>query len=141
MVTPSGEQRAISGKSLTFAFDDGPGIYEIRSAQGTQRIAVNLPLDESKTAPLGPEVLETLGVRLVKDEAAASASETAVDSRSLLMRELEARQQLWRWCIFAALGVVIVESWYAGRTARREEHIAGPSGSGSASRSDSGVRI
>ena len=31
--------------------------------------------------------------------------------------ELENRQKLWRWLILAAIGVLIVETWLAGRRA------------------------
>jgi hypothetical protein len=29
--------------------------------------------------------------------------------------ELEGRQKLWRWLVVAAIGVLIVETWVAGR--------------------------
>jgi hypothetical protein len=32
--------------------------------------------------------------------------------------ELESRQKLWRWLILAAIGVLIVETWLAGRIKR-----------------------
>ena len=32
--------------------------------------------------------------------------------------ELEGRQKLWRWLILAAIGVLIVETWLAGRLGR-----------------------
>ncbi len=38
--------------------------------------------------------------------------------------ELENRQKLWRWLILAAIRVLIVETWLAGRRAagRRSAH-------------------
>jgi len=33
--------------------------------------------------------------------------------------DLEARQKLWRWFIIATLVVLFLETWLAGRTARR----------------------
>jgi len=33
--------------------------------------------------------------------------------------ELESRQKVWRWLIVAALGVLILETWLAGRAARQ----------------------
>jgi hypothetical protein len=32
--------------------------------------------------------------------------------------ELENRQKLWRWLILAAIGVLVVETWVAGRLGR-----------------------
>lgn len=117
---PDGATRAVAADAPRFAFDFGPGVYAVRASGGEYRIAVNLPPDESKTAPLGVEALEAVGVRLWKPESPAAAELLAEEKRSLQSRELESRQQLWRWCLAAALGLVIVETWYAGRTARKE---------------------
>lgn len=117
--TPSGREQSISVEAPQLTFADGPGVYEVRSAAGLQRIAANVPADESKTAPLGTEALEALGVRLSPPNAAATSA-TTEEKRSLQILELEARQQLWRICLAAAIGLTIVETWYAGRVARRE---------------------
>jgi hypothetical protein len=118
---PDGAEQTVAADSPRFTFAAGPGVYEVRSAAGTQRFAVNLPPDESRTAPLGVEALETVGVKLWRETAAPSPDELVAETRSLQRRELESRQQLWRWCLTAALGIVIVETWYAGRIARRED--------------------
>ena len=117
--TPTTREVTVAADVPQFVLADGPGIYEVRSSVGLQRIAANVPADESKTAPLGNEALETLGVRLAKADAAPMPA-TIEEKRSLQFLEMEARQQLWRWCLAVALGVVIVETWYAGRVARRE---------------------
>jgi hypothetical protein len=117
--TPTKREVSVAADASQFVLADGPGIYEVRSSAGLQRIAANVPADESKTAPLGNEALETLGVRLAKTDAAPIPA-TIEEKRSLQFLEMEARQQLWRWCLAVALGVVIVETWYAGRVARRE---------------------
>jgi anti-sigma-K factor RskA len=51
------------------------------------------------------------------------AAVTAARQARLQSAELERRQKLWRWLILATLAVVLVETWLAGRTARRS---AGP---------------
>lgn len=117
--TPSGHEQKISADAPQWELADGPGVYEVRSAAGLQRIAANIPVDESKTAPLGTEALETLGVRLAMPTAEASPA-TIEEKRSLQLLQLEDRQQLWRLCLAAAIGLTIVETWYAGRVARRE---------------------
>ena len=37
--------------------------------------------------------------------------------RQMYNAELENRQKLWRWLILAAIGVLIAETWLAGRRA------------------------
>jgi hypothetical protein len=33
--------------------------------------------------------------------------------------ELESRQKIWRWLIVGALGVLVLETWWAGRASRQ----------------------
>ena len=76
--------------------------------------AVNVDPLESKTTPLEDVTLEQLGCRL------ASHSPKPLDHgelRQMYNTELENRQKLWRWLILAAIGVLIVETWLAGRRA------------------------
>ena len=73
---------------------------------------MNLDPLESKTAPLHVETLEQFGCRL------ANPSRKRVDREQLRQMhnaELEGRQKLWRWLILAAIGILIVETWLAGR--------------------------
>lgn len=103
-----------------------PGIYTIETKSNdskpsantdTSRFAVNLAADESKTAPMAVEKLEVLGVKLES----STAEDTEIDKasqRQLLARELENKQRFWRWLILAALAVLVIETWLAGRTAR-----------------------
>jgi hypothetical protein len=42
--------------------------------------------------------------------------------------ELESRQKLWRWVIVITLGVVLLETWVAGRTLRSRTHSAEATG-------------
>ncbi|MBA4020228.1 MAG: hypothetical protein C0483_23960 [Pirellula sp.] len=117
--TPDGKETPVAADSPKFTLAAGPGIYEVRSPVGLHRIAVNVAADESRTAPLGVEALEALGVRLAKDVPEATP-ELVAERRTLQVQELESRQQLWRVCLAAALGLLLVETWYAGRSARRE---------------------
>jgi hypothetical protein len=118
VTTPIGKQVVVAADSPKFTLADGPGVYEVQSSAGLQRLTVDVPADESKTAPMGAEALETLGVRLANET--EKAAPTAAERQALQVRELEARQQLWRWCLVAALGCTLMETWYAGRVARRE---------------------
>ena len=79
-------------------------------------VAVNLAADESRTAPLGLDVLESLGVRVAGgDEQRATEAERR---EQLARRELESRQKLWRWLLIAALVVLFVETIVAYRQSR-----------------------
>ena len=49
----------------------------------------------------------------------------AAKAETLHNTELEARQKLWRWLIVAALVVLILESWLAGRLTRQGTVPAG----------------
>ncbi len=99
-----------------FTGTDQPGVYTVDSPLGSRVFAVNLDPSESKTPPLGVETLEQLGCRM-----AASPSRQELDRehlRQLQNAELEGRQKLWRALILAAIGVLIVETWLAGRLRR-----------------------
>ena len=112
---PAGTVVSLPAGSTSFAEADEPGVYTIDLAAGPRSFVVNLDPAESKIAPLGVETLEQFGCRLV------NPSRARVD-RALLRQmqnaELEGRQKLWRWLIVAAIGVLIAETWLAGRIKR-----------------------
>lgn len=95
-----------------------PGMIEVKAGERTVRFAVNLDANESRTAPLGADELEKLGVPV--SQPAVKATPTG-DSKVVLQGiEAESRQKLWRWFIAATLAVLLVESALAGWTARKE---------------------
>ena len=79
------------------------------------RFAVNLDPAESQTAPLPAEELEQLGVHLTGSKNSSKIEAEAAQQRQMHAFELEARQKLWRWLVVAALAVLLVETWLAGR--------------------------
>ena len=82
---------------------------------------MNLDPQESNTAPLALEDLEKRGCRL------ASRVPAEVDPeqlRQLQSQELESRQKLWRWLILAAIGILILETWLAGRSRAHRPKLA-----------------
>lgn len=115
---PDGTQIAVSQPTSSEAplTADQPGIY--RLSQGTREMtfAVNLAAAESDTAPLDPERLERLGVRIASGLSSAERSQRLRQQRDI---ELEGHQKVWRWLIVAALAILIVETWLAGRKARQ----------------------
>lgn len=116
---PEGAAIALREKAGDFGGTMQPGIYEASGGAGgrTQRFAVNLDANESRTAPLSTDELEQLGVPVAKVQTAPKP--TAEQTTLLQGVEAENRQKLWRWFIAATLAVLLFESALAGWTARR----------------------
>jgi len=112
---PDGETIALAATAREFADTKQPGIYTLSMAAGPAQFAVNLDPMESHTAPLAPEAFEQMGCRLVGGGDAARESARLEQLRDV---ELESRQRWWQWLAAAALGVLVVETWLAGRLSR-----------------------
>jgi len=114
---PDGLEVNLPAGETRFSQTDLPGIYAITSPQPAARFAVNLDAAESRTAPLPVEELMRLGVPLKAPE--VELRKQADQKRRLHNAELENQQKLWRWLIVAALVVLLMETWLAGRLTRR----------------------
>jgi hypothetical protein len=77
---------------------------------------VNLAAAESNTTPMALEQLEQLGLRLGQN---LTRAERLNQIRQQRDTELEGRQKIWRWLIVGALGVLVLETWWAGRASRQ----------------------
>jgi aerotolerance regulator-like protein/VWA domain-containing protein len=113
---PDGSESRPGGDAKSFTQTDQPGIYTIGSGADAQRFAVNIAPAESNTAPLELEQLEHLGV---KTGAALTKAERLDRIRQQRDTELESRQKIWRWLVIGALGVLVFETFWAGRAARQ----------------------
>ncbi len=116
--TPDDVPIELERDTTAFAATEAPGVYALAGAKGPIRFAVNIDPTESDTASLPDEALEQLGVRLagkVLPEQDAAALQQLRDV------ELESRQRMWQWLLAAALVVLVVETWLAGRLSRRME--------------------
>jgi hypothetical protein len=102
--------------SSSFTQTDQPGIYRIAAGADEQRFAVNVAPAESNTAPLELEQLEQLGV---KSGASLTRAQRLDRERQQRDTELESRQKMWRWLLVGALGILVVETFWAGRAARQ----------------------
>jgi hypothetical protein len=109
---PGGKSVTMTAGVSSFGATDQPGIYTARSGTVDTRFAVNLATAESNTAPLELEQLEQRGVKLGN---AASRNERIDRLRQERDIELEGRQKVWRWLIAVAVGVLLLETWLAGR--------------------------
>ncbi len=104
-----------------------PGIYTISDGASERVYAVNLAPDESRVESVDPMLLAdfSVPVRVESEQvtgagadgrrAAEARAEAAVEQRRLELSEKENRQKLWKWLVLAVLGVLLVESWVAGR--------------------------
>jgi hypothetical protein len=112
---PDGRQMPANSGNR-FADTELPGVYTAVSGSVTQRFAVNLDPAESRTEPMLFENLDRLGVPF-KTPAPVVAAQAAARAR-LHAADLEQRQKLWRWLLAAALIVLVMETWVAGRLTR-----------------------
>jgi hypothetical protein len=113
---PDGRDIRLVPEAKAFGQTDQPGIYRITSGTDEQRFAVNLAAAESNTAPLEMEQLDQLGV---KTGAVLTRAERLDRIRQQRDTELESRQKIWRWLLVGALGVLVVETYWAGRASAK----------------------
>jgi len=108
----------------SFTGADQPGIYKIESPPGDRPFAVNLPVAESRTAPMSIEEFEGLGVSLGQSSDVPTELVKQASRRSSFA-ELEFEQKLWRWALVALLAVALLETWLAGWLTGRPRPVAG----------------
>jgi hypothetical protein len=96
-----------------------PGFYEEPQEGGATRlVSVNLDPSEGRTDPFDPRVeLAALGIPLLEESAAPAPELSASQKLRVESEQKEAQQKLWKWLVFAALLVLIFETWLAGRRA------------------------
>jgi hypothetical protein len=97
-----------------FSATDQPGIYQV--SPGTNRFVVNLPADESRLTPLPPTRFTSLGVPLRTGH--ETPAEIARREGQAQATEIENQQKLWRWLLVAALGLLLLETHFAGKLSR-----------------------
>jgi hypothetical protein len=114
--TPGGSDLNLAATETNFSQTMTPGIYTVTSAQSPRRFAVNLDPAESRTAPLGADELERLGVPAPR-QIPLAAHEVQRKAR-LQNDELESRQKLWRAVLIAAMAMLLLETLLAGRAMR-----------------------
>lgn len=116
--TAEGKEVRVAPGETVFSETLVPGIYTMTSVQPPKQWVVNLDPAEGRTVPIAADELERLGVPMTPPVSVALAPGTR--EARLRNAELEERQKLWRWFIVGALGLVLVETWLAGLTARRQ---------------------
>ncbi|MGC9940623.1 MAG: BatA domain-containing protein [Verrucomicrobiota bacterium] len=114
---PDGKKETLAA-GTAFGETDLPGIYRATFGSRQRLFAVNLPLDESRTAPMSPDELARLGVPL-QTQTQITAAKTEAIQVHLQQAELENRQKVWRWLIAGVLAVMLSEIILGGWLARR----------------------
>ena len=114
---PDGKKATLAA-GVSFSETDLPGIYTATFGDKRRQFAVNLPLDESRTAPMSPDELLRLGVPLQP-----SSQLPAVKAQQMQIHlqraALENHQKVWRWLIVGVLAVMFGEIILSGWLARR----------------------
>lgn len=107
------------GDPLTIATKSGstesPGLVTVDDDIGSRTISINVAASESETEPIGDELLEQFGITVGQT---TNAIDREAARRQLRDRELENRQDVWRWLLLAALLFLALETWWAGRLSR-----------------------
>jgi hypothetical protein len=119
---PDGASFEIPSHAAVFDATDQPGIYELNIDGTPQSFAVNLAASESDTAAMEVEQLEQFGVKLGTQP---SRAEEYQRLRQLRDGELESRQKIWKWLVVAALCILGLEMWIAGRRMRQSSPALG----------------
>jgi hypothetical protein len=112
---PDGGNALVSAEAEFFEATEQPGVYSIVTAGVPRQFAVNLDPLESRTAPVTVETLEQLGCQLVGGTSLAHNENERLHLQDV---QLESRQKLWQWLIVSALGLLVAESWLAGRATK-----------------------
>ena len=123
---PTGYDQIVSPDGSVEFIDDtarqtfsAPGIFSYASTKDTAlpelKVAVNIDPSESQIAPMPEDRISALGVEIGTHD---TSEEEFERQRQLLDIELENRQKLWKWLVLGAIGLIIAESWLAGKTDR-----------------------
>jgi hypothetical protein len=97
---------------------DEQGFYEIRDTSGGDAtavtVAVNVDTTESDLTPLDPQEL----VAAVTGRARATDAPTEAETAELRPADLERRQALWWYLLFAGVLLLAAETWLSNRLSR-----------------------
>ena len=132
MIKPDGSREVVDAGQTRFVGADQPGIYRLVSINPSGQdgsivssdpdssstttellFAANVDRAESETSAIPVSQIEMFEVQV--GEQVAATSELA-QMREMRDRDIEDRQKIWKWLILAAIVLLIIETWLAGRT-------------------------
>lgn len=108
----------------SYSDTDLPGIYRIGSGTEARSVAINLAPNEGRLAPLDQQRLAEVGVKLEKTQPVTGAAAEAVAQLRLEDSQHEQRQKGWKTLLLAALVILLLETWLAGRREGRAHQPA-----------------
>ncbi|WP_010588071.1 BatA domain-containing protein [Schlesneria paludicola] len=117
---PSGMELTSMPLSQPFAQTEMPGLYALSVPGRTEQIAVNLAADESRTAPLTIEQLESFGLKLKSREKPIDPQLVRDRQRQLQLVELEQSQKLWQAILVAVVLVLLAETFLGRQLVSKE---------------------
>ncbi|QEG23597.1 BatA domain-containing protein [Mariniblastus fucicola] len=122
LVWPDGKVEFLEGSSTQTL--NLPGVYAFNSSSDSTladvRVAVNVDPAESQINTMPVDQISALGVEVGTHD---TSQEEVERQRQLRDVELENRQKLWKWLVLGAIGLIIAESWLAGRTDRTSRNF------------------
>ncbi len=121
MIKPDLEETEVKAGETRFEQTDLPGIYCLVKGDTDLNFAVNVDRAESETEPLPLEQLEMFALKIGRQSTSVAELAQLREKRD---RELEDQQKIWKWLILAAVTVLILETWLAGRTGSQRDSLA-----------------
>lgn len=108
---PNGTQLTALPLDRPFTQTDQPGLYTLSVPGQTEQIAINLAPDESRTAPMSLEQLESYGLRLKSRERPEELRQHRERQRQMQLAELEESQKLWQRILLAVFLILLCETF------------------------------
>ena len=120
IIRPDGATDVVPADAADYSRTDLPGVYKITGAESAEDryVAVNLDLRESWTRPMPAGRLADLGIRTGMH---SNRTDRLTQMQLLRDRELEDRQKIWKWILFAACVLLVVEIFVAGHATRSQQ--------------------
>ncbi|MDG2013823.1 MAG: BatA domain-containing protein [Pirellulaceae bacterium] len=113
---PQGRKLALEAQQKNLPVFEQPGIYQFKNGDRDFLAAVNLNPAESQTFAVDSDRLESFDVRVGQQP---SREELVGSLQKLKDRQLEQRQQIWKWLLLAVMGLLVVETLVAGKNAQQ----------------------
>lgn len=125
---PDGTQLTSLPLDQPFSQTDKPGLYTLTVPGRTEQIAVNLAADESRTAAMTFEQLESYGLKLKARERPSEQKRQKDRERQLQLAELEESQKLWQRILIGVILILLLETfltgWFSSKVPNSESNEA-----------------
>jgi hypothetical protein len=119
LVDPLGQRISVEASGASAKLTQ-PGVYQLQSGEDNSSFAVNVAAKEFELGKLSTDRLEQLGLTLGPLPTGAKVLE---DRRQMRNAELEKQQQVWRWCIIAAVIFIAAETLWSSFVSRNAPTI------------------